>query len=266
MAEFDILPIFTDAYLADTRHLTAAQHGAYFLLLMMAWRSKTNSLPDDDEKLAAWAAMNRRSWANAKPVVMAFWKKVNGEWRQERLDDERKRAAFIRDRQVQGGLYSALKRKNTNGRHLPREHIANHQPPSPSPSPSIESVSKDTDSPPTPHHKNDSEMEEAVRMFNLTAEKIKIPKVQKLSDTRRKHLKARLRDCAGLEGWKVALAKLEAIPAMRGVGSGDWKADFDFLVTESRFIKLMEGGYDSWGSKQSASDRNKQGLQEWVDS
>ena len=92
MAEFDILPIFTDAYLADTRHLTAAQHGAYFLLLMMAWRSKTNSLPDDDEKLAAWAAMDRRSWAKSKPIVMAFWKKVNGEWRQERLDDERKRA------------------------------------------------------------------------------------------------------------------------------------------------------------------------------
>lgn len=136
MAEFPVFPIFTDAYLSDTRHLSAAQHGAYFLLLMTAWRSKSNGLPDDDDRLASWAAMDKRTWLKNKRVVMAFWHKIGDEWHQQRLDDERKRASYVRGRQVQGGLSSALKRKETNSRHLPSEHVAVHQPPSPSPSPS----------------------------------------------------------------------------------------------------------------------------------
>lgn len=111
------------------------------------------------------------------------------------------------------------------------------------------------------------DLNHAVELFNELAGKIGIAKVQKLSATRKKHLKARLHDCGGLDGWKAALGKLEAIPAMRGQNNRGWKADFDFLTRESSFIKLMEGGYDNWGNGgQSRSDITKQQLQEWVDS
>lgn len=134
MAEFPALPLWTDAYLADTRELTAAQHGAYFLLLMTAWRTKENALPDDDDKLARWAAMDKRTWLKNKPVVMSFWRKVDGMFHQKRLDDERKRAEHVRNCQVQAGLASALKRQRTQSRHVATELPTPLQPPSPSPS------------------------------------------------------------------------------------------------------------------------------------
>ena len=52
MAQFPVLPLWTDAYLGDTTHLTTIEHGAYMLLLMVSWRSPDCRLPDDDAMLA----------------------------------------------------------------------------------------------------------------------------------------------------------------------------------------------------------------------
>lgn len=91
MAQFPALPFWTDAYLADTRHLSAEQHGAYLLLLMEAWRRPACTLPDDDEMLARLACMSSERWASNRETVMAFWT-FDGrrkEWAQLRLTDER---------------------------------------------------------------------------------------------------------------------------------------------------------------------------------
>ena len=62
MAEFPHLPLFTDAYLADTRHLTTEEHGAYLLLMMEAWRRPECSLPDDDRLLARLCGLSIERW------------------------------------------------------------------------------------------------------------------------------------------------------------------------------------------------------------
>jgi hypothetical protein len=84
-----------------------------------------------------------------------------------------------------------------------------------------------------------------------------LAKVAKLTASRRSSLKARLSDCGGLDGWRSALAKIRGSPFMLGKNDRGWKIDFDFLVSESGFTKLMEGKYDGGsrvqGSKSGAA-------------
>ena len=133
MAEFPSLPLFTDAYLADTIHLTAAQHGAYILLLMAAWRTKECALPNDDEFLARMTRMDKRTWAANKGAVLAFWSLgSDGKLRQGRLSDERNFVEAKRRKQSQAGQASALKRKGRESTDVQPEANQN---PTPTPTP-----------------------------------------------------------------------------------------------------------------------------------
>ena len=106
MAKYPYLPLWTDAYLADTRHLSTLEHGAYLLLLFEAWRRPRCTLPNNDELLARLAGLSAGEWAKVRTVVMAFWKidKRSKEWTQIRLTRERmyvdRKSGVQRDRIV----------------------------------------------------------------------------------------------------------------------------------------------------------------------
>lgn len=72
------LPIFGDAYLADTTHLTTEEHGAYFLLMLAAWRQNDCHLNNDDRQLARIVGLSPRKWASIRSTVLAFWQ-LSGE-------------------------------------------------------------------------------------------------------------------------------------------------------------------------------------------
>ena len=95
MAEYPFLPLWTDAYFADTRHLTLEQHGAYLLLIMEAWRRSDCCLPDDDALLARLVGVDAEKWAELKPVVLGFWKHDGRtkKYTQRRLQVERRKVA-----------------------------------------------------------------------------------------------------------------------------------------------------------------------------
>ena len=82
------LPLFGSDYLADTRHLTTEEHGAYLLLMMAAWRQDDCGLPLDDKKLARIVGLTVRKWDAIKGTILEFWSVENGRIYQGRLRKE----------------------------------------------------------------------------------------------------------------------------------------------------------------------------------
>ena len=86
--------------------------------------------------------------------------------------------------------------------------------------------------------------DQVVEAWNDLAEKHGLSKVQHLNSKRKNQITARLKQCGGLEGWKTACRKISESPFLLGETS-PWKANFDFAIRESNFIKLMEDGYQA---------------------
>lgn len=94
----------------------------------------------------------------------------------------------------------------------------------------------------------DRAISESVKLYNARAAKNDWPQCQQLTDRRRAALKARLQDIGGLEGWKVALDRVELSSFLMGKTErtgehANWRFTFDFLLRPDHMAKLMEGGY-----------------------
>lgn len=84
------MPLYIGDYLADTRRLRAAEHGAYLLLIMEYWQ--TGSLPDDDRQLARIATMTDREWKAARPIIETLFQPG---WKHKRIDAELTKASAM---------------------------------------------------------------------------------------------------------------------------------------------------------------------------
>lgn len=122
MAEFPMLPLWTDAFIADTTHLDAKETGAYLMLLIVMWRTKDCALPDDDKLLHRYARLSLKEWRRIRPIMEPFFVIEGGCWSQKRLSKEWRRASrraeVNRIRSSQGGKAKALKLKKQA---LPKE-------------------------------------------------------------------------------------------------------------------------------------------------
>lgn len=82
------MPLYIGDYRGDTAHLSAAEHGAYLLLVMHYWQH--DGLPDNDEQLARIAAgMPIDEWLAMKPRIQAYF---HDGWRHKRVDSEIEKA------------------------------------------------------------------------------------------------------------------------------------------------------------------------------
>lgn len=132
MAISPMFPLWTDAYLGDTHHLSTLEHGAYLLLLITAWRSKDGTLPDDDKILSKYCRMTVDKWKKIRPVLEQFFTIQDGTWMQGRLLDERKADFDFRKSQSKKAKARHLKNKESTPAAAHAQHMP---PPSPSPSP-----------------------------------------------------------------------------------------------------------------------------------
>lgn len=112
MAQFPMFPLWTDAYLADTTHLSTVEHGAYLLLLITMWRSGDKALPNDDVRLARFARLRLDQWRRMKPTILAFFEIDGGCIRQARLTDEAESCARFSESQGRKAKARWLKKRH----------------------------------------------------------------------------------------------------------------------------------------------------------
>lgn len=237
-------PMFPSDFEAKTSHLTLAEDGAYNRLLRICWMTPGCSIPADE----AWIMRRVRAFTEAdkeavRAVLGEFFTVEHGRYSNAKLTriwieandahEKRKNAGS------KGGKAKALKTKETgssNAKAMPKQ---------PEPEPKLREEAKASSSDgSSPHPANDQSI--AVSRYNDAAEAAGWPKIQKLSPTRSRQLKARLAECGGPEGWEVALRKAFDSDFCRGRTAKPWHGfGFDWLIKSQNFTKLMEGNYDN---------------------
>ena len=110
--------------------------------------------------------------------------------------------------------------------------------------------------PPSEQPPDDDPVEQAVAIYNAIAPNAGWPKADRVTPQRRQSLRARLRDCGGLDGWRQAMERAARSAFLRGENDRGWRASLDFFLQAKSFTKLMEGAYD--GRSAIATSANRQ--------
>ena len=255
MADFPALPLWTDSYLADTRHLTTLQHGTYLLLLMEAWRRPDTSLPNDDELLQKLAGLSVKDWFAIKDTILAFFRldKKSNVLRQKKLTKEK---LFVKknSKKQRSNAKSRWDKEKTpshgnakqDAKSMPNASQTDAPTPTPIPTPNIR-IEEPLLSP--------SETAAAISGWNLLAREVKIPEVQRLTEVRKTKLLKRLSEVGGISGWEAMLEIIRQSPALTGGTNMDWRVNFDWVLEPKNLTKIMEKNYvrKSSGDKRNAA-------------
>lgn len=90
--------------------------------------------------------------------------------------------------------------------------------------------------------------EKLMELWNTKAHP-NLPKLKLLTDTRKRHIKARLVDHPGKEFWVGLLEQVNRSKFLRGEVNGNghnaWRADFDWVINPTNLAKILEGNYDN---------------------
>lgn len=95
-------------------------------------------------------------------------------------------------------------------------------------------------------------------MYNNTC--VSFPRLTKLSEKRKKAIKARLKMYT-IEDFKKLFEMAESSSFLKGQNSRNWSANFDWLTTDTNMAKVLDGNYVD-KEKQEGSDSNAHGDSE----
>lgn len=73
---------------------------------------------------------------------------------------------------------------------------------------------------------------------------ISYPSVKTLSEARKKAIRARLK-VYSLEDFRKMFEKAEASAFLKGANNRNWSANFDWLLKDANFAKVLDGNYDN---------------------
>lgn len=128
-----------------------------------------------------------------------------------------------------------------------------------------ESIRIDSSTPPPPKNPEpDDEASKAVKLWNDLAQETGLSKIQHFGKTRQASLRLRLKEAGGLTGWGDVLEKIRQSDFLCGGNDRSWKADFDWVITQRNFTKILEGNYNNRQRKENQNG-NYGRKKTWVD-
>lgn len=83
--------------------------------------------------------------------------------------------------------------------------------------------------------------EEVKSLFNDICKSY--PKVQKMSEARKKTIKARFNEGYTMEDFKTLFENAEKSSFLKGQANSEWSANFDWLIKGSNIAKVIDGNY-----------------------
>lgn len=86
-------------------------------------------------------------------------------------------------------------------------------------------------------------------MYNDTC--VSFPRVTKLSDKRKRAIKARLK-VYSMDDFKKLFQKAEGSSFLKGSNGRNWSANFDWLIEDANMAKVLDGNYDDRAKKPTA--------------
>lgn len=117
MAKAPVMPLWTDALIGDTTHLSAEQFGCYVLILVATWRNNGKPLPDDDSRMAKICKIGVTKWRRkVKPILREFFDVNESGWHQQRLEKEWNRVSRFLSQQAAKGKAGGLAKRNARAR------------------------------------------------------------------------------------------------------------------------------------------------------
>lgn len=138
------MPLYVGKYMGATGHLTTEQHGAYFLLLLSAWK-RGGWLPDDDSQLASTCKLTPAIWRRYRPILIEFFEVAEGRWTQDRVVTERAKAERVSAARSEAGKLGGRPRKQTESTEKPIGFSEQKQTETPPQPPTPDGVKKDAD-------------------------------------------------------------------------------------------------------------------------
>lgn len=113
--------------------------------------------------------------------------------------------------------------------------------------------------------------QEIADMYNTIC--TSLPRVTALSDKRKEAIAARLK-CYSVDQFREMFTRAEASPFLKGGNNRNWTANFDWLIKDANFAKVLDGNYDpkdnaggqSYNQQNNYNQPRGCGLQEQYDS
>tara|TARA_R110000822_G_scaffold41144_8_gene111811 strand:+ start:1114 stop:2043 length:930 start_codon:yes stop_codon:yes gene_type:complete len=259
------MPMYFADWIADTMHLSVAQHGAYFLLVSNYWISR-KALKNDDKYLASITRCSAEQWAEMRPTLEEFFTIEENTWVHGRIESELAKAALKYEQAVANGRAGGrAKAKAANVQSNPEPHIV--------------AVAKQTLQHPLSkrsskklanynHNYNHKDKERDIpALFSFCQDFFKqnnLPVPTKLTDNRKKRLISITRNVSD-EEFKTVIQKISQSSFLLGKNNRDFVASFDFIIKPDTFQKLSENNYATKKESMSAesSDPWDQRMAMW---